>query len=131
MSGKPKQIQDVTSATDTEPGVPRVLTWPVPHIIVSYRETTYAFGRKAVVELGYEGFMKELFRTLVWKHLSYDLNRVFNGSLFKRNALLFGVFRTILGEHDVGPVVLRQLGWVVMVENVISMELVYDETYAK
>ena len=71
---------------------------------------------------------KKVFFTAVWKPSSpfSDPNVDFEASAFKRTAVLLGVFRSVYGEHDTRPVTLTSVGWKVMVENLISMEIVSD-----
>ena len=76
-----------------------------------------------------QGFKKVFFSTVVWKppdSLYTDPNIDFEASAFKRTAVLLGVFRSVYGEHDTRPVTLTSVGWKVMVENLISMEIVFD-----
>ena len=49
---------------------------------------------------------------------SYDI-------AFLRNAVVLGTFYSTYGEHDVGPVVLADVGWQELIKNVTKIELVY------
>ena len=74
--------------------------------------------------------MKWLFLTFVWAPPEPGVaftNAHYEGSLFARNACLFGVFYHTFGRDDSGPVMLGSLGWAELIQNVARIELIYNE----
>ncbi|TBU24364.1 hypothetical protein BD309DRAFT_27712 [Dichomitus squalens] len=104
--------------------------WPVPHVMVYYREIKIAWGRDAIAQMTKQDFMKWLFVSFVWSPpepgVAFD-NSHYEGSSFARNAVLFGTFYHTTGKDDWGPVMLGSLGWSEMIQNVVRIELVYHE----
>ncbi|KAI0744310.1 hypothetical protein C8Q80DRAFT_1338337 [Daedaleopsis nitida] len=88
--------------------------WPVPQVIIYYRDMKIAWGREAIAALGKTPGVA-------------FTNAHYEGSLFARNALLFGVFYHTFGKDDSGPVMLGSLGWAELIQNVARIELIYDE----
>ncbi|RPD54427.1 hypothetical protein L226DRAFT_515499 [Lentinus tigrinus ALCF2SS1-7] len=104
--------------------------WPVPQIIVYYREMKIAWGREAIAALGKTEFMKWLFITFIWTPPDPSVaftNAHYEGSLFAGNAVLFGTFYHTFGKDDAGPVMLGSLGWAELIRNVARIELIYND----
>ncbi|EJF65601.1 hypothetical protein DICSQDRAFT_166604 [Dichomitus squalens LYAD-421 SS1] len=95
--------------------------WPVPHVMVYYREIKIAWGRDAIAQM-----TKQASRTKICLRVAFD-NSHYEGSSFARNAVLFGTFYHTTGKDDWGPVMLGSLGWSEMIQNVVRIELVYHE----
>ncbi|KAI1787436.1 hypothetical protein LXA43DRAFT_1064348 [Ganoderma leucocontextum] len=132
-----KAQAQVEGATAAGPAV-RVfgtIEWPVPHIMVAFRDLQIAYGREGVAQLGRLGFKKELFATLLWKpwgnrsqrEIDYDYER----STFAKTVILLGVFYAVHGRDDAGPVVLGNIGWEGMVQNLVSITVVFEDETEK
>ena len=78
-----------------------------------------------------QGFRREIFADFLWKRRSQRTERAldldFAESAFSRNATLLGVFYAVHGADDVGPVRLGSIGWSGMVENLVSITVVFEE----
>ncbi|PIL29694.1 hypothetical protein GSI_08132 [Ganoderma sinense ZZ0214-1] len=104
--------------------------WPVPHIMVRCGEIEFACGRQAIVGMGKVGFLEWMYQKFMWKpQRKYDVYKTFyfESSRYSKEAKVLGTFHDVHGASDMGPVVLSELGWAEMMENVVKLEVVYDE----
>ncbi|PIL29693.1 hypothetical protein GSI_08131 [Ganoderma sinense ZZ0214-1] len=133
------QLSDTTLPTynnviSPPSGVPSgagIIDWPVPHVIVFFRKFKRAYGRAGIAQLGYTGFVKELYLGFLWKRKIQrtvkTLDADFADSTFAKTATLRGVFYAVHGKDDVGLVRLGHIGWAGMVQNLVSITVDFED----
>ena len=73
-----------------------------------------------------------MYRKFIWpdtpqyKRQAYTTSH-FASTRYCKEARVLGTFYTILGADDTGPVIISELGWAEMMQNVVKLEVVYDE----
>ena len=78
-----------------------------------------------------QGFEKELFAAYLWKRKDHrtegNLDADFKVSRFAKSVTLLAVFPAVHGDGDVGSVVLGHVGWASMVQNLVSITVMFEE----
>ncbi|KAI0746154.1 hypothetical protein C8Q76DRAFT_790451 [Earliella scabrosa] len=94
-----------------------VKTWPVPQVIVLYKDRKIAMGRQAIMNIGHREFAMTIF--VLWglwrdrpksKLTAKQIDEAYTNSQFAREMKLYGTFYAVHGKDDVGPVYLTPVG---------------------
>ncbi|EJF65598.1 hypothetical protein DICSQDRAFT_152743 [Dichomitus squalens LYAD-421 SS1] len=122
------------TASANEPGLLQVVEWPVPQFMVYCKKTKFAVGRKGLSDIGYMGFKQTVYTFTIWDRPGIfsqsEIDRAFEKSAFAGRSLFYGIFHSIHGKSDVGPVLLGSVGWADMVQNLVSIHVSYEDPKA-
>ncbi|KIP08621.1 hypothetical protein PHLGIDRAFT_373736 [Phlebiopsis gigantea 11061_1 CR5-6] len=119
-------------ASDT---VVQLESWPVPQVIIGFREHKIAYGRRAIMKLGRDDFLRFLYVRFVWVPVTVfgRVNRnqkltdyAWEDSDFRTGASLMGTFYHTHGQDDVGKIKLGDLGWYEMINNIVRIDVEYS-----